>query len=384
MLRPLRAQQGPFPVSSARMSSPAPSKNAEIGPEAAQAPAGVVDLRSDTVTRPTPGMRAAIAAAEVGDDIFREDPTVRRLEEQVAARIGTAAALFVPSGTMANQLGIRCHAVAGDDVLCSEGAHIQWYEAGAAASLAGVQLVAIGNGSHSGLFDPDHVTSGFHPVRGDYSTAPMRLLCIENTHNRGGGRVWPRAQLEAVCAAARGLGLKLHLDGARLWNAAIAQGVPPQALAAGFDTVAVCLSKGLGAPVGSLLCGSRETIETARRFRKMYGGAMRQVGILAAAGLYALEHHYTRLAEDHDHARLLAERIAETPHVTVVPPETNIVLFDLAPPAPDAGEIVRRLATRGVLSSAFGPRRVRLVTHLEVGRSDCERAAAAVREVVCG
>jgi threonine aldolase len=211
----------------------------------------------------------------------------------------------------------------------------------------------------------------------------MRLLCLENTHNRGGGKVWPLAELQAVCAAAQGLGLKLHLDGARLWNAAVALGVSPAVLAAPFDTVAVCLSKGLGAPAGSLLCGSEATIEKARRFRRMYGGSMRQAGILGAAGLYALEHHYEKLAVDHAHARQLAEGLAGLAGVGVRPPETNIVLFDVHPPLPDAEQVVRALQAHGLLGSAFGPRQIRLVTHLDVDRAACQRAVEVLRQVLC-
>ena len=339
-----------------------------------------IDLRSDTVTQPTAGMRAAIAAAVVGDDLYREDPTVLQLESEVAALLGKEAALFVPSGTMANQLGLRCHVQPGDDVLVSEGAHIKWYESGAAAALSGVQLVTVGSG---GFLTAEELRAAYHAERTDHAYAPMRLLCLENTHNRGGGKVWPLSQLQEVCQAAQKLGLKLHLDGARLWNAATALGVAPAQLAAGFDTVAVCLSKGLGAPVGSLLAGSRAVIEKARRFRRMYGGSMRQAGVLAAAGVYALKHHYQRLADDHRNAALMATMLAEQPGVSVVTPDTNIVLFDLMEGLPDAEALTGKLAKVGVLCAPFGPRRVRLVTHLDVSEQLCAEAAQRIRQVIC-
>ncbi len=326
-------------------------------------------------------MRAAIAAAVVGDDLYREDPTVQALEERIAALVGKEAALFVPSGTMANQLGLRVHSQPGDDVLVSDGAHIKWYESGAAAALSGVQLVPVGQG---GFLSAAELADAHHAERTDHAYAPMRLLCLENTHNRGGGKVWPPGQLQEVCAAAGRLGLKLHLDGARLWNAAVALGVEPSVVAAPFDTVAVCLSKGLGAPAGSLLCGRRSDIERARRFRRMYGGSMRQAGILAAAGVYALEHHYGRLAGDHQNAQLIARGLQGLAHVAVVPPETNIVLFDVLPPLPDGDAVVAALQARGLLCGAFGPRRIRLVTHLDVDAAACRRAVAILQAVLCG
>jgi len=344
-----------------------------------------IDLRSDTVTRPTAAMRAAIAAAPVGDDLYGEDPSVNRLESEVAALCGKEAALFVPSGTMANQLALRLHTRPGDDVLVSEGAHIKWYESGAAAALSGVQLCTIGASSQDGLFTAADVEAAYQPLRPDHAAAPMTLLCVENTHNRGGGRVFPQAQLHAVCETGRRLGLRLHLDGARLWNAAVSLKLPPAELAAPFDTVSVCMSKGLGAPAGSLLCGQAAAIDTARRFRRMYGGSMRQAGILAAAGLFALQHHHIdRLAEDHDNARLLSEGLAQLPGVRVIEPvETNIVLFDLLPGTPDAAMLVAALRARGVLCSAFGPRRIRLVTHLDVDRAACSQAVEQIRKVLC-
>jgi threonine aldolase len=337
----------------------------------------LIDLRSDTVTRPTAAMREAMARAEVGDDVYGEDPTVNALQEAVAERLGFAAALLVPSGTMANQIAIKVHTQPGDEILAGESAHLWLYESGAAAAFSGVQVQLLGRG---GLFDADEVRAAAKP--GDDHFAPLRLCCLENTHNRSGGRVWPAAQVGRVQAAAHALGLALHLDGARLWNAAVASGRPPRELAAGFDTVAVCLSKGLGAPVGSLLCGSRELIARAHRYRKLLGGGMRQAGILAAAGLHALAHHVERLAEDHENARLLAGALAGHPRLGVDPAavETNMVMVDLLAGAPDGAAVVAALRARGVLASAFAPRRLRLCTHLDVDRAGCLAAAAALIE----
>lgn len=340
--------------------------------------AAPVDLRSDTVTRPSEGMREAMARAEVGDDWYGEDPTVNRLQEEVAARLGKEEALFLPSGTMANQVALRAHCRHGDDVLVGEESHQQWHENGGSGALAGVQLTAMAKG---GLFTAADVEAACKPANGLYP--PTRLLCVENTHNRGGGRVWPEAQLFEVCAAARRLGLALHLDGARLWNAQAASGIPAARLAGPFDTVAVSLSKGLGAPVGSLLCGARELIQRARRYRQMYGGGMRQAGVLAAAGLHALEYNLGRLAEDHARARRLSECLAALPSVRLgAPVETNIVVFDVLPPLPEAAELVARLRAEGVLLNAFGRRRLRAVTHLDVSDEGCRRACAVLAAVL--
>jgi threonine aldolase len=348
---------------------------------AAQADArGVVDLRSDTVTRPSAGMRAAMAAAEVGDDVLGDDPTVRRLQERCAELLGTEGALFVPSGTMANQIALKVHCSPGDDVLACDGAHLMWYEAGAAGAIAGVQIRSIGR---AGMFADDDVVSAF--LAGGPTQPPTRLVCVENTHNRAGGIVWSREDLEEVVRAARGLGARLHLDGARLCNAAVALGEKPRDLAAGFDTVSLAFSKGLGAPVGSVLAGSRDSMARALRFRRMFGGAMRQAGVLAAAALYALDHNYDRLAEDHANARRLAERLASIPGLVVdAAPPSNIVMADVPRSLPAASEIVARLEKRGVLCLPFGERRLRFVTHLDVDAAGCERAAAAVAAVVRG
>jgi threonine aldolase len=341
---------------------------------AAGAPAPVVDLRSDTVTRPSPAMRAAMAAAEVGDDVLGDDPTVIRLQERAAELLGKEAALFVPSGTMANQIALKVHCEPGDDVLASEGAHLLWYEAGGAGAIAGVQVRALGE---RGRFSGADVEAAFQA--GGSTQPPTRLVCVENTHNRAGGAVWPRAALEDVARAAQKLGARLHLDGARLLNAAAATGETARALAAGFDTVSLAFSKGLGAPAGSVLAGPRALHGRAQRFRRMMGGGMRQAGILAAAALYALDHNVARLAEDHANARRLAERLAELPGLLVAPAavESNIVMVDLAPALPPADELVARLASRGVWCFAFGPRRIRLCTHLDVDAAACARAADA-------
>ncbi|HVR62650.1 MAG TPA: GntG family PLP-dependent aldolase [Polyangia bacterium] len=336
-----------------------------------------VDLRSDTVTKPSPGMRAAMAAAEVGDDVLGEDPTVLRLQARAAALLGVEAALFVPSGTMANQIALKVHCEPSDEVIVSDGAHVVWHEMGGGAALAGVQLTAVGRG---GLFSAADVEGAFRPATTLQS--PTRLVCVENTHNRAGGIVWPRAALDGVIAASRRLGLRLHLDGARLLNACAASGESPAALAAGFDTVSLAFSKGLGAPVGSVIAGARPLVERAHRFRKMFGGGMRQAGILAAAALFALEHNVGRLPEDHANARLLADRLATLLGLSVEPPPSNIVMVDLGAHLPGAAALSERLGARGVLCFPFGARRLRLVTHLDVSRAQCEQAAEIFADVI--
>jgi threonine aldolase len=340
-------------------------------------PAPVVDLRSDTVTRPTPAMRKAMAEAEVADDVYGEDPTVRALEEQVAELLGTEAALFVPSGTMANQVALRAHTTPGDEIIISRDAHCWRHESGALAANAGVQTLMLPGFT----FTPDEVRAAVKPTTDPY-VAPTRVVAVENTHNMGGGICWDRDQLAAVTAAARALDLATHLDGARLWNAAIAGRVSERELAAGFDTISVCLSKGLGAPVGSLVAGSKAAIKRCHRFRKMYGGGMRQAGILAAAGLHALAHHRARLADDHANARAFAEHVAGAPNVSVdlARVQTNIVMIDLA--RGTAIPIIERARAAGVLLGAAGPQRIRAVTHLDVDRAGVLRAAQVVSELV--
>jgi threonine aldolase len=332
-----------------------------------------IDLRSDTVTRPGAAMRRAMAGAEVGDDVYGEDPTVRRLEELAAHRLGKEAALFVPSGTMANQASLRVHTQPGDLVLAAADSHVLLFEAGAASALAGVQIRTLG--SH-GVFDGDDVRAAVTPPDAHYP--PTTLVCVENTHNRAGGRVFPFELLREVTGAAREAGLRLHLDGARLFNAEVASGVPAAAWAEPFDTVSFCLSKGLGAPVGSLVCADGETIRRVHRVRKQMGGGMRQAGILAAAGIHALEHHVERLAEDHANARLLAEGLEKLGLVVDPPPETNIVLFRV----PGAAGFLRETRRRGVLMGAIDADLLRAVTHLDVTRTDVEEALGRIEEAL--
>jgi threonine aldolase len=329
-----------------------------------------VDLRSDTVTRPTAAMRAAMAAAEVGDDVYGEDPTVNLLQETAARRVGKEAALFVPSGTMANQIAIRLHTHHGDLVLAGEGAHCLRFESGAAAAISGVQVRTLASG---GLFDAADLRAAITPP--DHHHPPTTLVAIENTHNAAGGRVFPHAALGAIAAVARERKLRLHLDGARLFNAEVASGIPAAEWARPFDTVSFCLSKGLGAPVGSLLCGSAAAIDGAHRLRKMLGGGMRQAGILAAAGLYALEHHVGRLADDHRNARRFAAGLAALGATVEGEPETNIVMFRV--PRPES--FSARARAHGVLINAAAPGRFRAVLHLDVSTEDVEQALDRLR-----
>jgi threonine aldolase len=336
-----------------------------------------IDLRSDTVTRPTAAMRAAMAAAEVGDDVYGEDPTVNRLQQRAAELLGKPAALFVPSGTMANQIALLCHCERGDDVLTGEGNHCMVYESGAGSAWAGVGFTVVGAG---GLFDAEQMCAAIKPS--EYHSPRTRLIAIENTHNRGGGRVFPQADVEAIADAAHARDLVVHLDGARIWNASIATGIAPARLAAPADTVSACFSKGLGAPIGSVLAGPAALIKRAHRFRKMLGGGMRQAGVLAAAALHALDHHFARLADDHAHARALAEGLTRLPGLVCSPAsvETNIVLCDL--PKLDAAAFQKASAAHGVLFNAISPHRVRFVTHLGVANAEIgpalERIAAAL------
>jgi len=344
----------------------------------------MIDLRSDTVTRPSLEMRAAMARAEVGDDQFGEDPTVNALQEHVAELLGKDAALWIPSGTMANQVALRVFTHPGDDVIVARESHAMWHETGAAGANAGIQFTEVGSG---GTFTAADFLAARKP-RGHLIYPPTTLVQVEDTHNRAGGVVFPPHEAAAICESAREHDVATYLDGARLFNAAVAERRSPHDLAAPFDLVSISLSKGLGAPGGSVLAGSRELISGAVRYRRMSGGAMRQVGIFAAAGLHALEHNVERLAEDHANARRIADRLSASSRVMLDPASvrTNILVFHLADIGPDAPTVVERARERGVLVLAFGPRTVRAVTHLDVSAQDCDQAAtlllAAIDEPV--
>jgi threonine aldolase len=343
----------------------------------------LIDLRSDTVTRPTPGMRKALANAEVGDDVLGDDPTVIRLQEMVAQIMGKEAACFVPSGSMANQTAIRSHCEPGDEVLAHKDSHIIHYETGGPAALSGVMIRPIDG--DRGLYDADDIDPLVRPESSHF--ARSRLLLVENTHNRGGGSVWPLAQVKRVCDRGRRFGLRLHLDGARIWNACAATGLNPADYATSFDTISCCFSKGLGAPAGSAVAGDKATITRVHRFRKMFGGTMRQSGILAAAAIYALENHRDRLTEDHENARRLAQGLAEIPGLTVDLDgvETNMVFFDLGPAIQmNAAQLCEKLAAARVLALPTAPRRVRMVCHLDVSRDMIDAAIRAASAAVTG
>ena len=342
----------------------------------------MIDLRSDTVTRPTDGMRAAMAAAPVGDDQFGEDPSINELQARIAALLGKEAALWLPSGTMANQVALRALTRPGDDVIVSRESHAVWHEMGGGGANAGVQFTEIGEG---GRFTAREFVTAVKP-REHMLYPPTTLVEVENTHNRAGGIVIDQAEAARICAAARERRITSFLDGARLWNAALASGQTVADLAAPFDVASVALSKGLGAPAGTMLAGPRDVMRDCIRHRRMFGGAMRQVGILAAAGLYGLDHHIERLAADHDNAKLIASRLRANRRVSLIadPPDTNIVIFSLAPDGPDAAAVVIAARARGVLIVAFGARIVRAVTHLDVTRKECEQAASVLLDCVGG
>lgn len=337
----------------------------------------MIDLRSDTVTRPTAEMRRVMAAAEVGDDVYGEDPTVRALEERIAGLLGKEAALFVPSGTMANQIAVGVHAGPGDELLCASTSHVYVWEGGGIARLWGVtpRPLAVDHGLLS-LGDLDEC---IRPDDAHY--ARTRLVWLENTHNRGGGRVHAWDEIRRIAVWARSNGLSMHLDGARLFNAAVASGRPAEEWASHFDTVSVCFSKGLGAPVGSALAGPRGIIQDAHRLRKVLGGGMRQAGILAAGALYALENHIERLAEDHENAQLLAAAVegCEGLRLESGPVETNLVWIEVDPRIGSAATVAGRLKERGVRVAALGSQVLRACTHLDVTRADTERAAVEIR-----
>lgn len=338
-----------------------------------------LDFRSDTVTRPTLGMKEAMANAEVGDDVFGDDPTVHRLQKRLAEMLGQEASLFVPSGTMSNQIGIRVHCRSGDEILCEAGCHLYNYEQGGYAQLSGVAVRPI-TGTY-GILEIDQLVDLLQPE--DPHRVRTRLVWLENTHNRGGGRILPYAGVEAICTWAHQNGLATHLDGARLFNAVVATGIDAARWARHFDTVSVCFSKGLGAPVGSALAGPRDLIAEAVRHRKVLGGGMRQAGFLAAAALYALEHHVDRLAEDHANAQRLADGIRGIEQLRLEPDtfDTNIVFFRVDPAWGTAQEFVAAMKERGLLM--YAPQRtvVRAVTHLDVGTEDVDQAIVIMKAV---
>jgi threonine aldolase len=340
----------------------------------------LVDLRSDTVTKPSPSMRKAMAEAEVGDDVFHEDPSVNRLEEMVAALYGKEAALYVASGTMANQLAIRAQTHHGDEIIMERSSHPFNSEAGALAALAGVQVNLIDG--KRGLIDVEQISAAIRMPNVHH--APTALICLENTHNRGGGSIWPLEKMRAIHNCARSAAIPMHLDGARLINACVATGLTPKDYAQYFDSCTLCLSKGLGAPVGSLVIGSKDFVTRAHRFRKQFGGGMRQAGILAAAGIYALEHNVERLAEDHLNAKRLARGIADIDglDIDVDAVETNILYFTVRRPELRVSTLLDRLKIEGVLMLGTGPNSIRAVTHLDVTKEGIDRAVEVLRKVV--
>ena len=339
----------------------------------------VIDLRSDTVTKPTPGMRQAIFEAEVGDDVVDFDPTVERLERMTADLVGMEAALFMPSGSMSNQIAIRVHCDRGSEFLCEADCHVYQYEQGAFAQLSG--LVAQTVAGQGGVLRLEQL-EGMIRSENDHMVR-TRLVSLENTHNRWGGRIQPQDEVIRICDWARSQGLRSHLDGARLWNAAVATGRSEQELCDPFDSVSVCFSKGLGAPVGSALAGTTEFIREARRARKLFGGGMRQTGILAAAAIYGLEHHRERLAEDHEHASRLGEACRSCEPLTIRGDriDTNIVICEVDPNWGSANQAVKLLEEKGVLCLAIGAHAIRFVAHLDVTREQIDSACDVIRSV---
>ncbi len=345
-------------------------------------PNAPLDFRSDTVTRPTAAMRAAMAEAPLGDDVFGEDPTINRLQRQVAELLGKEAALYVPSGTMSNLIGVRMHCRAGDELICEEGCHIYNYEQAGYAQLSGIAARTV-PGEH-GVMRPEQLEGLIRG--GNDHLVRTRLVCLENTHNRGGGRILPYDNVETICRWAHDAGLRTHLDGARLMNAVVATGIEAPRWTQHFDTVSICFSKGLGAPVGSALAGSEELITEARRHRKVLGGGMRQAGVIAAGALYALDHHVDRLAEDHANARRLADGIAEIDHLELQGDtvDTNLLFFRVDPAWGTAADFADRLEQRGLLILALSPTSIRAVTHLDVDAAAVDRAIEVLRDVAQG
>jgi len=339
-----------------------------------------IDLRSDTVTKPTPGMRKAIAEAEVGDDVFGEDPTVNALQEKVAKILGKETAIFVPSGTMANQLAIKSHTQPGDEVIIEATSHPYNFEGGGGAALSGIQFYCLKG--VRGVLDASQIEEAIRPD--DHHFPVTKLICIENTHNRGGGSIYPIEKMIEIYRLAKSKGLLVHLDGARLWNASIATGIKPHEYSQWADSVSVCLSKGLGAPIGSLVAGSKSFIDRVHRFRKMFGGGMRQAGIIAAAGIYALDHHVERLKEDHQNSKRLALGLKELNGVSIIPEhvETNIVIFDVTETGMTSAIVKEMMLREGVLIQAIGKTQIRLVTHLDVTSEDIDDALKAFRKIL--
>jgi threonine aldolase len=342
----------------------------------------MIDLRSDTCSQPTPEMRQAMACAPVGDDVYGDDPTVKELEAAVAAVLGTEDAVYVPTGTMSNQIAVRAHTEPGDAVLLDQSAHVYMNEAGGMAALSGV-LPKLLPGIR-GVFSADDVRAAVGvPNRFSVSTisAPAKLLCLENTHNAGGGKIWSLEQIKAVTDAARERGLRTHLDGARLWHASVVTGIPEKTYAQFFDSISVCFSKGLGAPVGSALCGTRDFVTRARRFKQQFGGGFRQAGILAAAALHALRHHRARLAEDHDHAQLLAQGIAGCPGIEIDPAavETNIVRFRVT--SLSSVEFTERAFAKGLRVLPTGTDGIRAIPYLNITREQIQQAVQIMRSL---
>lgn len=340
-----------------------------------------VDLRSDTVTLPTPEMRRAMAEAELGDDVFRDDPTVIRLEELAAERVGKAAAVLVTSGTQGNLVGVLSHTQRGDEVVCGDQAHVFHYEVAGCAVVGGVQLRTVPN--RDGMLDLAAAEAAIRPA--DLHVPRTAAICLENTHNRNGGAVVDIEHTTAVANLAHRHGAKLHLDGARVFNAAVALGVDVKALTGPVDSVTFCLSKGLSAPVGSILCGDADYIQRARKYRKLLGGGMRQAGVIAAAGIVALNSMVDRLAEDHDNARVLAEGLAEIPGITIDPTkaQTNLVFYDVDAPLGSQG-LVKALREHGVLCTSPYPGRIRMVTHHGITREDVDLTLRLIREILVG
>lgn len=340
----------------------------------------MVDLRSDTVTTPSPAMRQAMAEARVGDDVFGEDPTVQDLEEEVARILGKEAGLFVPSGTMSNQIAIKVHTYPGDEVICDQDAHIMKYEAGGPAFHSQVQLHPLQ--AELGVFTAEQVESAIRPD--DVHVPPSRLVSIENTHNIAGGTIFPLEEIQRIATVTTRYNLRLHMDGARLMNAVVATGIPAEQWAVPFDTVSLCLSKGLGAPVGSVLCGDRDSIRAAHRYRKLFGGGMRQVGIIAAGGLYALRNHVEDLHKDHQRAQQLATILAELPGADINPQDvhTNIIIFDVVDDWGTAEEVEDQLRAEGVLCLALGKQMIRLVTHRDLTDESITHALEAFQKVL--